>query len=232
MRLVGRGQGGQLELEHAQQIEPELGVRLLCAGLVQEDNSRDHTPKHGKAHGNAVVVVALDACAVQLTGGLAHNLQTILQLHHRYAALGQLFQHHSDTIALLHALVGDARDAGRAVSHRGKHRHGHEGVGHVAHVPLHRLQPPAGSADARARLGLLRVAPHGLQDGVKLGIALDRRGSQVQRRDGSARDGGHGKGVCRGRCIALHVIQRRVGVALHRHGVRVGRLVGVDGDAE
>mmetsp|Transcript_7872 Transcript_7872/g.33114 ORF Transcript_7872/g.33114 Transcript_7872/m.33114 type:complete len:430 (+) Transcript_7872:1778-3067(+) len=225
----GHCSGGRLktvlQAEVALHVLPELGVRLADAVLVVDHNARDDGAEYGKAHGNAVIVVAVDHCAVELASRPAVDLDAVLQLVASNAALAELLHHSGDAIALLHALVGDARDARDRVGAHGSHgRSCHECVCQILHININALQCAArvgrDASDGCGGVCLRDSAAHGAEHAAETSVALERH--MAHSLDGylSARDGTEGEWVGRGRGVSLHSNDRGVLVHTARDGVR------------
>ena len=249
---AGRGPGGaprrrrrrvllalEVHLEGLRHDVPPARPRLGGAlALEDQDRVRRDGRQHAEAHGDAVVVVAVDALGrvLELPVRAARHLDAVLELVAAHAKLGELVLHGRDAVALLDALVRDARDLRGALGDGGEHRGGQEGVRHGLHVDVRdRLERADGRArDGGGRVGLLDGAAHGAEhlDG-EAGVALQRLGADVGDGARGARDGGDGERV-RGRAgVALDHVVGRVLVDALGDVVRVGVLGRpLDRDAE
>ncbi|TFA97931.1 hypothetical protein CCMA1212_010336 [Trichoderma ghanense] len=227
----------QVRLELLRQHVPPARPGLADAlSLGNQDRAGSGKRQDAEAHGNAVVVVAVDALLRrrQAFPGLANDLDAVLKLVADDAKLGQLILHRQDTVAFLHPLVGNSSNLRSALSHRCQDRGREKSIRHSRHVNAGQGLEVSGLGprDGSGVVVLVDVASHGLEDlDGELGVALQRLGSNVGDRASGSRNGSHSERVRRRTGVALNSVLSRVLVDTLRDVVRVW-LVGRRSDVD
>ena len=220
---------------HVPPTRPSLTSALTLGneGLLGRDGT-----EHGEAHGDTVVIVAVDRIARLLNVHTAAvNLDTVIKLAAGDAELGQLVVHGLDAVALLLPLVGNTSNSGGSalltrLGHCRKYAGSKESIGHGLHVDVGNRDKFAywWASDRGTCLTLLNRATHRPQYlNGKPGITLQRGGTDVRDGASGASDGGHGERVGGRTGITLNLILCRALVTLLRYVVHV-RLGLASGD--
>mmetsp|Transcript_68589 Transcript_68589/g.143068 ORF Transcript_68589/g.143068 Transcript_68589/m.143068 type:complete len:221 (+) Transcript_68589:2242-2904(+) len=216
--------GGERGAEVLPEMVPVLWVRLLHTLLLGDDEARKKAAQDPEAHGDSVVVMAVDNSALELVRPAGtHDLDSVFKFPSGDSALSKLLDHDGDTVAFLYPLVRHPVDASGAVCHRSKHRRCHEGISHRLHVDV--AEPLQGTSSRSLDRCVLRIlldsTSHLGQQVAELSVSLHTAGTNRCACDLAPGDGGDGEGVGGGGGIGLHVEYRGVLVPSARDLVAV-----------